>query len=83
MKTGNFQVNLHLRNTFWVNTLEIRKKVVGYPDYLVSSLRSYLIENNHAIENKKHLPQLYQLCRNSDMKLKEVEEEFNSHEQVT
>ncbi|XP_043475288.1 putative ATP-dependent RNA helicase TDRD12 [Leptopilina heterotoma] len=76
------KVNLHLKNTFWVNTLEIRTKMAGYPEFLVSSLRSYLLENNHAIENNKHLPELYQLCKNGKLKFKEVEEDFNSHEQV-
>ncbi|XP_076749741.1 putative ATP-dependent RNA helicase TDRD12 [Xylocopa sonorina] len=59
-------VHLHLRNTIWVDTLEIGTKLIGYEDLIGSSLRTKLLIENHGIENDKHLSQLYQLCKNAD-----------------
>ncbi|XP_076635891.1 putative ATP-dependent RNA helicase TDRD12 isoform X2 [Colletes latitarsis] len=56
-------VNLHLRNILWVNTLEVGTKLIGYKDIVGSSLKTELLEKDHAIENDKHLRQLYQLCK--------------------
>nr|XP_012143302.1 PREDICTED: putative ATP-dependent RNA helicase TDRD12 isoform X2 [Megachile rotundata] len=56
-------VNLHLGNTIWVNTLEVGTKIIGYKDLVGSSLRADLLNKDHAIENPKHLHQMYQLCK--------------------
>ncbi|CAL7949014.1 unnamed protein product [Xylocopa violacea] len=58
-------VHLHLRNTIWVDTLEIGTKLIGYKDLIGSSLRTELLTKNHGIENDKHLSQLYQFCRSA------------------
>ncbi|XP_043256530.1 uncharacterized protein LOC122399710 [Colletes gigas] len=56
-------VSLHLKNILWVNTLEVGTKLIGYKDIVGSSLKTDLLEKDHAIENDKHLKQLYQLCK--------------------
>ena len=58
-------VNLHLGNTIWVDTLEIGTKLIGYDDLIASSLKAELLKKDHAIENNKHLSQMYQLCKDA------------------
>ena len=41
----------------------MRSKMVGFPEFTVSSLRASLIENNHGTVNSNHLPMLYDLCK--------------------
>ncbi|XP_031837952.1 putative ATP-dependent RNA helicase TDRD12 isoform X5 [Nomia melanderi] len=60
-------VNLHLKNTIWVNTLEIGTKLIGYKDIVGSSLKTELIKNDHAVENPEHLQQMYQLCKDAGL----------------
>ncbi|XP_054009470.1 putative ATP-dependent RNA helicase TDRD12 [Hylaeus anthracinus] len=61
-------VNLHLKNTIWVNTLEVGTKLIGYKDIIGSSLKTELLKQDHAIENVKHLSQMYQLCKEAGCK---------------
>lgn len=61
----NKQVNLHLGNTIWVNTLNVGTKLIGYKDLIGSCLRTELLEKDHAVENDKHLNRMYQLCRDA------------------
>ena len=58
-------VNLHLGNTIWVNTLEIGTKLIGYKDIIGSSLKTELLNKDHAVENNKHLHEMYQLCKSA------------------
>lgn len=60
-------VNLHLKNTVWVNTLEVGTKLIGYKDFIGSSLKAELLKKDHAIENDEHLSRLYQLCKEADI----------------
>ncbi|XP_076298915.1 putative ATP-dependent RNA helicase TDRD12 isoform X2 [Lasioglossum baleicum] len=52
---------LHLKNTMWVDTLEVGTKLIGYKDVIGASLKTELLRNDHAIENCEHLPYIYKL----------------------
>ncbi|XP_017878258.1 putative ATP-dependent RNA helicase TDRD12 [Ceratina calcarata] len=56
-------VKLHLGHTMWMETLKVGTKVIGYKDLIGSSLRAELLRQNHAVENTKHINQLYKMCR--------------------
>ncbi|XP_015431040.1 PREDICTED: putative ATP-dependent RNA helicase TDRD12 [Dufourea novaeangliae] len=60
-------VNLHLKNTIWVNTLEVGTKLIGYKDIVGSSLKTELLRSDHAVENLKHLKEMYQLCKDAGL----------------
>ncbi|XP_024940708.1 putative ATP-dependent RNA helicase TDRD12 isoform X2 [Cephus cinctus] len=57
------KVQLCLGNTIWLNTLEIRTKLIGYPDLVCSNLKTVLLEEQQALENNNHLHSLYALCK--------------------
>lgn len=52
-------------NAIWVDTLEVGTKLIGYKDIIGSSLRTELLNEDHAVENSEHLKQMYQLCRDA------------------
>ncbi|XP_033228766.1 putative ATP-dependent RNA helicase TDRD12 isoform X2 [Belonocnema kinseyi] len=60
------KVNLHLGNIIWTDTLEVRSKMIGFPEITVSSLRSTLIQENHGLISRSHLPMLYELCKSGN-----------------
>ncbi|XP_076234936.1 putative ATP-dependent RNA helicase TDRD12 [Calliopsis andreniformis] len=55
-------VKLHLKDTIWVDTLEIGTKLIGYKDLVGFSLKGELLKQDYAIENDKHLNRMYELC---------------------
>lgn len=60
---SSVQVRLHLGDTLWVDPLEIRTKIIGYPDLVSASLKSHMIRLEHGVANKYHLSRLYELCK--------------------
>ncbi|EFN60811.1 Tudor domain-containing protein 12 [Camponotus floridanus] len=61
------KVCLHLGNTIWLDDLRIGTKLLGYSDMIGSSLKKELLAKNFAILNDNHMPDLFKLCKNSDM----------------
>ncbi|KAK0082722.1 hypothetical protein PV325_009935 [Microctonus aethiopoides] len=61
------KVCLHLGNTIWVNPLEVRTKIVGYPELVSGSLASHLIKQKFGIMNREHMILLRKLCSNAGM----------------
>ncbi|KMQ93903.1 atp-dependent rna helicase tdrd12 isoform x1 [Lasius niger] len=61
------KVCLHLGNTMWLDDLQIRTKLLEYPDMIGHSLKNTLIKDHFAILNDNHIPDLFALCKNSGL----------------
>jgi len=61
------QVRLHLGNTIWLDDFEIGTKLIGHSDLIGFSLQKHLISGNHAVLNKDHMSQLFEICKNSGL----------------
>ncbi|XP_011309292.1 putative ATP-dependent RNA helicase TDRD12 [Fopius arisanus] len=55
------RVQLVLGNTVWIDTLDIKMKITGRRDQLVSTLKSHLIKLNHGISDDDHIQRLLKL----------------------
>ncbi|XP_076652361.1 putative ATP-dependent RNA helicase TDRD12 [Halictus rubicundus] len=60
-------VILHLKNTMWVDTLEVGTKLIGYKDIIGASLKAELLRNDHATENNHHLPLMCKLYKDAGL----------------
>lgn len=65
---------MHLENTIWVENLEVGTKLIGYRDLIGFSLKAELLRQDYAVENDKHLNQMYQLCKDAGFS------EINGHD---
>lgn len=67
------KVCLHLENTIWLDDIQIKTKLLEYPDMTGYSLKNELVQN-FAILNNNHIPDLLKLCKISGLK------EINGHD---
>ncbi|KAL6261063.1 hypothetical protein P5V15_008590 [Pogonomyrmex californicus] len=61
------RVRLHLRDTIWLDDLEIGTKLIGHPDLIGSSLKKKLLAGDFAVMNDNHISNLFKLCKNSGL----------------
>ncbi|XP_012284583.1 putative ATP-dependent RNA helicase TDRD12 isoform X2 [Orussus abietinus] len=57
------KVCLHLGNTLWMESLEIRSSLIGCNDFFNSSLKTELINTKHGVKNGDHMKYLLELCK--------------------